>query len=107
MGYLDVETNRPKGSLNSVRGVSSKDNPDKSRGKRQNVFLYEEFGAFPGFLDVWKTNFRSVQEGNFSFGQAIAIGTGGSEGSSFAGALEMIYNPTTGQIGHIQPIRVK
>ena len=23
------------------------------------------------------------------------------------GGLEMIYNPTTGQIGHIQPIRVK
>lgn len=23
------------------------------------------------------------------------------------GGLEMIYNPTTGQVGHIQPIRVK
>lgn len=93
MGYLDVETNRPKGSLNSVRGVSSKDNPDKSRGKRQNVFLYEEFGKFKKFIDTYQVNFSSVQEGDIAFGQAFAVGTGGTEGSDFTGALEMIYNP--------------
>ena len=93
MGYLDVETNRPKGSLNSVRGVSSKDNPDKSRGKRQNIFLYEEFGKFKKFIDTYQVNFSSVQEGDIAFGQAFAVGTGGTEGSDFTGALEMIYNP--------------
>ena len=93
MGYLDVETNRPKGSLNSVRGVSSKDNPDKSRGKRQNLFLYEEFGKFKKFIDTYQVNFSSVQEGDIAFGQALAVGTGGTEGSDFTGALEMIYNP--------------
>lgn len=93
MGYIDPEDNIAKGTHNLTLGVTIGDDEDKARGKRSNVFLYEEFGAFPGFLDVWKTNFRSVQEGNFSFGQAIAIGTGGSEGSSFSGALEMIYNP--------------
>ena len=93
MGYIDPDDGIEKGTKNTTLGVTIGDDEDKARGKRANIFLYEEFGAFPGFLDVWKTNFRSVQEGNFSFGQAIAIGTGGSEGSSFAGALEMIYNP--------------
>ena len=93
MGYLDIETGRPRGSLNSVRGVSSKDNPDKSRGKRQNVFLYEEFGKFKKFIDTYQVNFSSVQEGDIAFGQAFAVGTGGTEGSDFTGALEMIYNP--------------
>ena len=93
MGYIDPDDGIEKGTKNTTLGVTVGDDEDKARGKRANIFLYEEFGAFPGFLDVWRTNFRSVQEGNISFGQAVAIGTGGSKGSSFDGALEMIYNP--------------
>lgn len=93
MGFIDPDDNVAKGTHNVTLGVTIGDDEDKARGKRANVFLYEEFGAFPGFLDVWKTNFRAVQEGDICFGQAIAIGTGGSKGSSFEGALEMIYNP--------------
>ena len=93
MGYIDPDDGIEKGTKNTTLGVTVGDDEDKARGKRANLFLYEEFGAFPGFLDVWRTNFRSVQEGDISFGQAVAIGTGGSKGSSFEGALEMIYNP--------------
>lgn len=93
MGYKDGETNINKGTNNTVLGVSAKDNVEKSRGKRANKFIYEEFGAFPKFIDIWNVNLPSVQEGDIVFGQAIAIGTGGSEGSNFYGALEIIYNP--------------
>lgn len=56
--------------------------------------LYEEFGTFPKFLDVWQTALPNVQENAAAaFGQAIAFGTGGSEGSDFMGALEMINYP--------------
>ena len=93
-GYLDAESNRPRGSQNTVIGVSSKDNPDKNRGKRSNLFLYEEFGAFKLFLDTYMVNLPSVMISTTkSFGLAFAIGTGGSEGNDFMGALEMIYNP--------------
>lgn len=93
-GYLDAESNRPKGSENTVIGVSSRDNPDKNRGKRANLFLYEEFGAFKLFLDTYMVNLPSVMiSTNKSFGLAFAIGTGGSEGNDFMGAMEMIYNP--------------
>ena len=35
----------------------------------------------------------NVQEGNIAFGQAIGAGTGGSEGSDFQGAMEMLSYP--------------
>ncbi len=58
-----------------------------------NKVIYEEFGAFKQFLDTWQTALPNVQEGPTAFGQAWAIGTGGSEGSDFYGALEMIRFP--------------
>ena len=79
-------------------GISAKDDTDKSRGKRSNYFIYEEFGAFPKFIDIWNVNKSNVQEDDIIFGQAIAFGTGGSEGSDFSGALEMIYNPIGYQV---------
>ena len=74
MGYKDGETNINKGTSNTVLGVSAKDNVEKSRGKRANKFIYEEFGAFPKFIDIWNVNLPSVQEGDIVFGQAVAIG---------------------------------
>lgn len=93
MGYIDSVTGTKMGSQNEVIGVTSKDNVDKARGKRASKFIYEEFGAFPKFIDTWTVNKRSVQDGDYIFGTAIAIGTGGSEGSNFYGALQMLYSP--------------
>ena len=93
MGYLDAVTGVARGTGNEVIGVSSKDNSDKIRGKRANKIIFEEFGAFMNFIDVWNTTIPSVQEGDIAFGQMISIGTGGSKGSDFSGALEIIYNP--------------
>ena len=93
MGYKDAVSGVNKGTGNTIMGVTAKDNVEKSRGKRANKFIYEEFGAFKKFIDIWNVNLPSVQEGDIVFGQAIAIGTGGSEGSDFYGALEIIYNP--------------
>lgn len=93
-GYIDKDSMIPRGSQNEVLGVAVKDDPDKIRGKRSNRMLYEEFGTFPKFLDVWQTALPNVQENAAAaFGQAIAFGTGGSEGSDFMGALEMINYP--------------
>jgi len=93
MGYIDPDTETKKGTLNEVIGVTSKDNVDKARGKRSSKFIYEEFGAFPNFIDTWTVNKRAVQDGDYIFGTALAIGTGGTEGNDFSGALEMLYNP--------------
>lgn len=82
------------GLLNEMIGVAIKDNSDKARGKRSSKVFYEEFGMFPGFLDLWQTSLPNVQEGEIVFGQAYSIGTGGTENSDFSGALEMINYPS-------------
>lgn len=92
-GYIDVDTGIQKGTLNEVLGVSSKDDPDKVRGKRSSRIIIEEFGNFIKIVDTYRVLLPSVQEGDVVFGQIIAIGTGGSEGADFAGAQEIIYNP--------------
>lgn len=80
LGYKDLNTNAEMGLKNITLGVTAKDNVEKSRGKRSNFFGYEEFGAFKKFIDIWRVNLPSVQEGDIAFGLAFAIGTGGSEG---------------------------
>ena len=43
MGYTDLDTGAQRGTLNEVIGVSSKDDPDKLRGKRSSKIVIEEF----------------------------------------------------------------
>lgn len=93
MGYVDLDTGTQRGTLNEIIGVSSKDDPDKLRGKRSSRIIIEEFGNFPKVTDTYRVILPSVQEGSIVFGQMILIGTGGSEGADFAGANEIIYNP--------------
>ena len=93
MGYTDLDTGAQKGTLNEVIGVSSKDDPDKLRGKRSSKIVIEEFGNFPKITDTYRVILPSVQEGDIVFGQLILIGTGGSEGADFEGAAEILFNP--------------
>lgn len=73
MGYKDSE-GLNKGTLNEVQGVSTNFNPDKARGKRANLFGYEEFGKFPKFIDTWTVNKPSIEEDGVVFGLGFAIG---------------------------------
>lgn len=72
MKYVDKK-GRIKGSLNSVMGVSSKDDVDKLRGKR-GMFYFEEFGNFPGLLSIYQTVRKGLEDGKYAFGQAYMIG---------------------------------
>lgn len=93
MGYQDLDSGVRKGTLNEVIGVSSKDDEGKLRGKRATKIFIEEYGNFPKIVDIYRILLPSVQEGDIAFGQIVLLGTGGSENSDFAGALEMMYNP--------------
>ena len=92
MGFIN-EKGDEDGTLNEVLGVAVADDVNKIRGKRSKKMIYEEFGMYPKFLDVWQISISNVQQGKKAFGQAYAIGTGGTEGSDFTGALEMINYP--------------
>ena len=93
MGYIDSVTGGKRGTKNLVLGVAVKDDPDKPRGKRSVFIAGEEFGAFPKIADTYNVMLPSVREGKKAFGMIALIGTGGSEGNDFSGALEMIYKP--------------
>lgn len=94
MGYRDTDNDQIiRGTKNEVTGMSVKDNPGRIRGKRALLTVFEEFGSFPGFLETYNTALYSAEEGGYSFGNIGVIGTGGTKGNDFSGALEMIYNP--------------
>lgn len=91
MGYVDTY-GRKKGSLNSVIGVSSKDDVSKLRGKRGYIF-FEEMGAFPDLLTIYDTVRHGMEEGDYTYGMAYLVGTSDDKDSNFESAKIMLYNP--------------
>ena len=91
-GYKDAVTGANKGSLNTVMGVSVKEDESKARGKRGYI-LIEEFGSFPSLLQLYNTLLPSVEDGEKVFGLIYALGTAGSSESEFSAAQELMYNP--------------
>jgi hypothetical protein len=92
MGYKDLDTNVEKGTLNTVLGVSSKDDESKLRGKRAHI-LVDEFGTFARLTDAYNVWIPSVQEGDIVFAMIFMCGTAGDSESDFAGAQEIMYSP--------------
>ena len=91
MGYKNSNGNE-MGSLNSVMGLSVKDDEGKIRGKRGYI-LYEEMGNYPNFKETWDNVRDSVKEGNRVFSEMIAVGTAGDKESDFSSVKTILYNP--------------
>ena len=92
MGRKDNVRGTEVGVLNEVMGVTLKNDPQKARGKRGALVLWEEAGKFNDFLTAWKIAQPSVEESGFAFGFMMAGGTGGVEGGAFEGLEEIFYN---------------
>lgn len=92
MGYQDADTGINMGSLNTVIGVSSKDDESKLRGKRGYIF-FEEFGSFPRVKAIYNIVRYGVEEGNYTFGLIYLVGTSGDDANDFEGAQELLYYP--------------
>lgn len=90
MGYKD-ENGRKRGSLNTVIGVSSKDDEGKLRGKRGYI-LFEEMGSFPNLISIYNTVRYGVEEGNYTFGFIYLVGTAAEDASDFSSAKELLYS---------------
>ena len=91
MGYKD-DYDRKRGSLNTVMGVSAKDDSDKLRGKRGWI-LYEEFGNFSGLLELYDVTRKSVEDGDYTFACQYLIGTANNKESNFQSAKTLLYAP--------------
>lgn len=93
MGYMDVDSGTRKGTLNSVIGITSKDDESKLRGSRGVLYLLEEAGTFPRLLNLYQVLRPSVEDGNSVFGLIYAYGTSGDNESDFSSMQELMYNP--------------
>lgn len=82
------------GYKSSIIGVTLKNNPDRIRGIRGRLIVWEEAGKFNDILQAWQIARPSVEDtGGNAFGTMLCFGTGGTEGAAFDGLKEMFYHP--------------
>lgn len=88
-----------RGYFSSIVGITLKNDPERIRGTRGKLVLWEEGGKFPGLLDAWRIEQPSVEtDDGVAFGLMIAFGTGGTIGASFDGLKELFYKPNANNV---------
>ena len=85
-----------------IIGLSFKNNPNKGRGKRGKLIIWEESGVFPYLLQSWNVSLKSMAQGRIVFGFMLALGTGGTEINDLIG-LEQLYTRGAGYKVHMIP----
>ena len=88
-----------QGYLSSIVGITLKNDPERIRGTRGKLVLWEEGGKFPDLLDAWRIEQPSVEtDDGVAFGLMVAFGTGGTIGASFEGLKELFYKPNANNV---------
>ena len=83
-----------QGYKSAITGVTLKNDPERVRGIRGKLILFEEGGKFPNLETAWRISQPSMEDDDgTAFGLMIAFGTGGTEGGAFDGLKELFYNP--------------
>jgi len=91
--YYNMEKQAYEGYLSEIMGVIV-NKPDKARGKRCKLALWEEAGAFRNLDKAWNIFRKSVEDGSYVFGFSLGFGTGGSENQEDLESLErLFYSP--------------
>lgn len=82
-----------QGYKSEVIGISLKNDPQKARGKRGKLILFEEAGKFPNLKTAWQIARPSVEHDGEAFGLMIAYGTGGTNEADYTGLKDLFYEP--------------
>jgi len=83
-----------QGYLSAITGITLKNDPERLRGTRGKLVLFEEAGKFPNLETAWRVEQPAVEtDDGVAFGMLIAFGTGGTEGGSFDGLKKLFYQP--------------
>lgn len=83
-----------QGYLSSITGITLKNDPERIRGTRGKLVLWEEGGKFPNLLTAWRVEQPAVEtDDGVAFGLMIGFGTGGTEGGQFDGLKDLFYKP--------------
>jgi hypothetical protein len=92
---IDIDGKKiEKGYKSEIIGVSLKNDPQKARGKRGKLILWEEAGKFRGLKTAWQVARPSVEGSDgTAFGLMIAYGTGGTEHAEYESLRDLFYEP--------------
>ena len=83
-----------QGYKSAITGMTLKNDPERVRGIRGKLVLFEESGKFPNLETAWRVSQPSMEDDDgTAFGLMIAFGTGGTEGGQFDGLKTLFYNP--------------
>jgi len=82
-----------QGYKSEIIGISLSNDPQKARGKRGKLILFEEAGKFPNLKTAWQVARPSVEEDGEAFGLMIAFGTGGTKDADYTGLKSLFYEP--------------
>lgn len=83
-----------QGYMSSITGITLKNDPERIRGTRGRLVLWEEGGKFPNLLTAWRIEQPAVEtDDGVAFGTMVAFGTGGTEGGQFDGLKDLFYKP--------------
>lgn len=83
-----------KGYKSEIIGVTLKNDPQKARGKRSKLILWEEAGKFKGLKTAWQVARPSVEDSDgTAFGLMIAYGTGGTDEADYESLRDLFYEP--------------
>ncbi len=83
-----------QGYKSDISGITLKNDPERVRGIRGRLVLFEEGGKFPNLETAWRISQPSMEDDDgTAFGLMIAFGTGGTEGGAFDGLKSLFYNP--------------
>lgn len=82
------------GYLSSITGITLKNDPERLRGTRGRLILWEEAGKFPDIKQAWQIERPAVEtDDGKAFGLMVCYGTGGEEGADFEGLQDIFYHP--------------
>ena len=83
-----------QGYKSAITGMTLKNDPERVRGIRGKLVLFEESGKFPNLETAWRVSQPSMEDDDgTAFGLMIAFGTGGTEGGQFDGLKTLFYQP--------------
>ena len=83
-----------QGYKSAITGITLKNDPERIRGIRGKLVLFEEGGKFPNLETAWRVGQPSMEDDDgTAFGLMLVFGTGGTEGASFDGLKTMFYSP--------------
>lgn len=93
-----------QGYLSSITGITLKNDPERLRGTRGKLVLFEEGGKFPNLETAWRVEQPAVEtDDGVAFGLLIAFGTGGTEGCVMAGSK--VYS-SDGRLLNIEDVHI-